>query len=316
MDVLPFRQPAAPASPPGDPTVAEVVGRYLEHLRCRVLLGTYAAHTLDDTARALGNFAAHFGGQRVDQCLKADLGAWLVRNPQWRSNHTRKRCVASVVAAFSWAEENLRTPHPYRRPRLELVTEPRRPMEAAEYVAVMRRASRALRRALFFLRRTGARTCEMRKLTWPMVSWEAGVAVLDEHKTRRKSRAPRYIPLEPAVLRLLANLHRRRPPGSTHVFLNCDGQPWKTAQVFARHFRRWADRLGLPKDVSPYCVRHAFTVAALEGGLGERQVADALGQADTRMVSWYGRGTRAKTDHLKRVAADVARRRPRERRGD
>lgn len=318
--ILPFRRsdaeplPSAPRS--RDLTVSEVVAARLEDLRVRVRAGSYSAQAFEDVSRELNRFAEVFGRQRISECAQYDLTRWLALNPQWESNHTKRRVLATIIACFRWAADEELTDHcPYRRSKkLKLPVRPRRPAEWSEYVRLMRGGSRELRRMLFFLRRSGARTCEPRDLIWPWVHFEAAGIVLDDHKTDAVTEEPRFIPLEPALLRFLRNLHRRRQRarerGEQHVFLNCRGTPWDR-HTFARHLRRTAARLGLDEcigeRVSGYCLRHTFTVDCLEAGMGERQVADLLGHKTTRLVSWYGAQTRRRLPHLRRFAGEAIR---------
>lgn len=324
MDIIPFpfRGPGDPP-PPRDPSVAEVVAARADELRLRAQAGSYSKQALQDAERDLRRFAAVFGRQRMSECIQHDITRWLSLNPQWKSNHTKRRVLATILGCFAWAEdEELIDRSPYRRPKkLKLPIRPRRPAEWREYIRLMCGGKRELRRALFFIRRTGVRTCEMRELIWPDVDFEAGGIVLDKHKTGDTAGEPRFVGLEPAVLRFLRNLYRRRrrqrEAGELHVFLNCYGTPWKDRQTFARHLRRTAKRLrldeGVVDRVSAYCVRHTYTVDCLEGGMGERQVADLLGHKSTRMVSWYGAQTRRRLPHLRKFAAEAIRHRQRRR---
>src|SRR5262249_25601234 len=159
--------------------------------------------------------------------------------------------IAVVCRCFNWAVEEELIPYsPIGSLRLRLPTKPRDPMTAAQYVLLMRSGTRVLRRALFFLRRTGARTIEMRQLRWGHINWDAGVAVFSEHKTTRLNGLPRTIALEPGVLRFLRNLQRQRVAENEHVFLNSDNEPW-TRRALNKHFRYYAKQLGLG-GVSPY----------------------------------------------------------------
>ena len=271
-------------------SVAEVIGLYLGHLRARVASGDYTPHAFADTQRELERFARRYGGQMMHECRRHDLTEWLDSNPQWRSNHTRKRVLGTLIRPFLWAEdEQLITATPYRRPKkLRLRTQPRRAAEEREYVLLMRYGSRPLRRALFFLRHCGGRPQEMRELLWIQVHEEHGYVHMRRHKGTglQDDAAERVFGLDPCLARFLANLRRQNPPGNEHVFLNAEGQPWATRQVFARHLKRWVQRIdrrekaagrpGLALDLCAYMLRHFFTTGAVEADVGERAIADQL----------------------------------------
>lgn len=301
-----FDPDAAPDDGSHD-TVGGVVSLYLAHLRARRECGDFSRHAYSDTARELERFCKLHGLKRLDECRRRDLTLWIESHPQWRSPWTRKRIMATLVRPFIWAEDQeLIAYSPYRAPKRMRQGRKRRPATDSEYVALMRGGSRELRRSLFFMRRTGCRTKEVRELRWVDIDFVRGVIVIEEHKTigQQNEPLPRTIGLEPATLRFLRNLHRKRRAGQINVFVNCDGKSWDR-HTFARHMHRWATRLGLDPTasrLSPYCFRHTYGTNAIEAGVGERQLADLMGHTTTRMVSYYAQ-TAGKVEHLKRNAA-------------
>lgn len=295
--------------------VPEIVEQYLSHLRGRVDIGDYSSDALANIDRELRHFAADHP-YHVSECKQNDLTRWLEQNPQWASAHTKKRIIAEVVGCFRWAaEEELIGRCPYRRVKSvsNIPYVPRRPADHAEYVLLMRKGSRPLRRALFFLRRIGARTCEMREAVWDdcRLDGESMHICLYRHKTARKTGKCRKIGLDKATAQFLRNL--RRQSVSDHVFVNCDGNAW-SRRSFAQHFRRCAERLGLNAGVgrrlSAYCFRHAYVVDGIEAGVSTRCLADQLGHQTTEMIDRvYGSHTRDREEHLAKVAEDVLRKR-------
>lgn len=304
----------------GELTVRDVIDRYLNALTSRVRSDDYDIDAFENSKYYLESFAAAHS-QEVSQCRQADLNRWLDANQQWRSMHTRKNAVNVVVTCFSWAADEERGDMirvcPYRRPNClkGIPYVPRRPADHAEYVILMRKGSRPLRRALFFLRRTGARTCEMRELIPSDCILDVDVPhlLLYRHKSHRKTRTPRVVGIDAATARWLGNIIRNS--NTKNVFTNCDGGQWDR-HTFARHLRRWAKRLGLDEGVdqriSGYCLRHTFTVDGIEAGISSRQLADQLGHARTDMVDLvYGRHTRARAGHLGNVVTECLQRRRR-----
>ena len=51
--------------------------------------------------------------------------------------------------------------------------------------------------------------------------------------------------------------------------------------------------------------RHGFCVRAIEAGVGNRQVADAMGHANTRLTDWYGRASTGNAEYLRNVLRDI-----------
>jgi integrase len=274
-----------------------------------------------------------YGTQTIAECKQHDLSAWLAANPQWEAVDTRRRVVSTITACFNWAlHEELIERSPYLRPHsLRGKTSPvRRPATHAEYVQLMRHGSRPLRRGLYILRKTGMRTCEMRNLTWDEVFLDGPSPHLSitRHKTFRRTGKPRVIGLDPSTARFLRNLatqYERRcgcncetceANISPHVFTNTRGGPWDR-HTFARHLRRFAQSIGMDQGVaqrvSGYCLRHLFTVDAIEAGISTRMIADQLGQSGTRIIDTvYGSHTKHRVEHLSSVAEEINRKRNRD----
>jgi integrase len=188
-----------------------------------------------------------------------------------------------------------------------------------------RPTSLRFRLAVWFLWETGCRTCEMFNLKWEQYDDEKGVFTLPS-KTTRKTGKPRLLVLPKRAWRMIRWMRRIVRVGVTptgtaetlfmppieasfalpprevrttgHVFLNGRGRPWCRNRFQAR-FRENVRRAGVRTEMTAYCLRHGFCVKALEGGAGERQLADFMGHASTRYINWYGRGARGNVDYLR-----------------
>jgi integrase len=303
----------APYVPPsrGGLTVAEIAKQFLEHLAARVKAGTYSEASFEHVQRDLRLFADIHGIRPVSDMKQRDLSKFIEDNPSWKSPWTKKRAVNSIIVAFRWAEEEeIIARCPFRSPS-SLRGQARhchRPVERHEYVALMRKGKRPIRRMLWFLRHTGCRTKEARDLLWEDCRLDDGPVQfieLKNHKSKRKTGVSRKIGLDVQTIRFLRNL-RRQSSGKGHVFTNCDGAPWDRHSL-TRHVRRLAKRIGLDEGVehrvSAYGLRAAYACDAIEAGVSAKMVADQLGHKDTRMVETiYARNTRDREKHLGNVA--------------
>lgn len=299
-----------------EPTVATTVAAYLRHLERQAKADKFSADHLSNIRRDLTRFEAFVGGAKlVHECRQHDLSSWVEENPQWKSVCSQRNSCASVTGCFRWAEEEeLIDRAPYRTPRAirGATAKPRRPATTHEYLELIRHGSKQLREPLFFLRETGARTCEMREVIWTDITFgDQPCIVLFAHKTARKTGKGRTIALNKVVAKFL--LWMQRSSRSEHVFVSTDGTPWDRSS-FARHLRRTALRIGLDEGVidrvSGYCLRHTFTVSALTSGFTSKEVADQLGHSDCKMVERvYGSHTVQNLAYLSRVADDIRQRR-------
>jgi integrase/recombinase XerD len=327
-----FDPDRAPDPPPPDPVRAEpprfiasvqgVIDLYIEHLRARVAKGEFTDDSRQRIEYELTRFAGKFGHLSIAACKQYDLTLWFDLHPRWKAPDQLKRIAATIVGCFAWAfGEGLIERCPYTRPRFlkGMKSKVRRPAAAGEYVMLMRKGSRPLRRALFMLRRTGIRPKEMRDLVWPEVHLDGDMPYIDleKHKSRGKTGKPRKIGLDNATANFLRAL-RRNQRGQTkgdRVFVNKRGTPWDR-HTFARHLRRFADRLGIDEGVaervSAYGLRHKWVVDGIRGGVTTRRLADNAGHETTKMIDTvYGSSTRDDPEHLHEVAEEVLRKRPR-----
>lgn len=306
-----FQQPSS------DPiTVRDLILAYCTSLDRRLRTKDVTADHVANCKRDLANFQAFVGPDKlVMNCHQFDLTEWLRANPNWKSQHTRQRAVNAVIGCFRWGaddeEGQMIDRNPYRLPKILKATppQPRRPAEEAEYRALFR-ASPVLRPALFFLWHTGARTCEMREMTWGDVFLgEFPHVRLDEHKTSRKTGKPRIIALNPVAAKFLAWLKARSK--SKWVFVNADGGKW-SRNSWCKRFRMTCIRAGLHgKKLSAYCIRHTWACEAIEGGDTFERVADQLGNSAEVVRRIYASHTRQHLEYMSEAATAMAKARKR-----
>ena len=295
-----------------DDTVNAVVAHFLRVKRQQRDLGTYTSAAYDICHETLTDFAECYGRRRAAELRQTDLIEWVVAHENWLSPHTKNHRAGFVVSAFRWAvvegyiDACRFTRHARDWPSLQ----PREAITPAEYRAIMavsrkperrchEQTRRRFRLALYFLWETGARTCEMRSLRWCDLDLDRRIAALAQHKTRKAGGEMRTIVLSHALCRLLRFILKRQPriAPSDLVFVNGRDRPWRTS-TFAKQFRRYSRSAGVRDIVTPYSLRHGFCIRSLDAGLGERQIADLMGHASTKYVSWYGRTAGRRIEYL------------------
>ncbi len=307
----------------GGVTVTDVVSAYLDWLNGRVIGDGFDPEAFATISRGLSRFAVHFPHE-VTECRQHDLTIWLEFNKGWKSGHTKRREIAAILTCFIWASnpeehaEPLIKFNPYRMPKCvsEIPYKPRRPAEHSEYVTLMRGGSRSLRLALFFMRRTGARTIEMREVIWRecLLDGESPHICREKNKTKRRTGKPRKIGLDVGLANFLRALRRRekkagRGRDGDRVFTNSDGNPW-TRGTFGTHLRRHAARLGLDdgslERITAYCVRHTYACDGVEACVTDHRIADQMGLSSTAMIrKVYASHTRHRPEHLANVANEI-----------
>lgn len=310
-------------------TVNEIVQSYLEFKTALRVAGRITSKCLTKAHYYLIPFVFIFGDVDVALLRRNDLRKFLAAHPEWASPHTINDACGAVVTAFRWAvEEGLIANCPYSKPKDLPPLEPRAAISGEEVRGILAHARAArggrgltpvrFRLALAFLWWTGIRTCELYSLDWSQLDVDRRCFELrgkSTHKTGHK----RIIALCSRAWRLINWLRFRAArtaavttttegvttfstfPTSGPVFLNGRGRRWNR-RSFQSLFRKHARAAGIRPEVSAYSCRHGFCCEALEAGVGERQLADYMGHATTKLISWYGRAIKSKVDYLRDVA--------------
>jgi integrase len=305
--------------PGSGPTVRQITAKYLKLRAAEHAAGRIGESLLNRLHRRLGEFCQVHGDRAAATIKPADLTTFILGRTNWKSDHTRQHAARAVLSLFIWAEaEDLIARNGLRRFKACWNTlQPRGAILPGEFRAILDAARlcdgrhgracpsrHAFRVAFWFLAETACRTCEMREMLWDEVDWQAGLIRLDRHKTRRSSGRARLIPLTTWALRLLRLLYRHRQEGQTHVFVTSRGGPW-TCRNFDAIAERFRVAAGVDDSRTPYTLRHGWTVAGLQAGAGQRQLADVLGQVSTRLIEWYGRDAQQNAEYLRATTEAV-----------
>lgn len=183
----------------------------------------------------------------------------------------------------------------------------RRTLDRGELAHLLRGADATFRAVLLFLRETMARPQEVRALTWADVAQvvagdgrgggdlrHAAYFTLADAKgfDRRSDRTgERVIPISPRLARLLGRLSLKGVTLSSPILKDSKGRPWTSNGIRCR-MRRLRVRLGFTADrrgekIVAYSLRHTGATAAVNAGVRDFLLAEALGHSSTRTTARY-----------------------------
>jgi integrase/recombinase XerC len=274
----------------------EIVARVEEFLAA---LGTErgaSAHTLRAYERELRNFAAYMmktrgaglGVQRIEhQQIRAYLSDLYGRG---LTKASAARALAAIRSWFKWlarrgyVEQNpaalVATPRlPKHLPRVPTIEQMNRVVDgAAEETAAWPERDRVIFELLYGC---GIRNAELVGLNLADIHW-ANEAIL----VRGKGRKERHVPLgDAAAMALRAYLPERakrlemagKQTDALLVNARLKGEGRLTTRSVGRIVKRIAVAQGLPAEVHPHTLRHAFGTHMLEEGVDLRAIQELLG---------------------------------------
>lgn len=129
--------------------------------------------------------------------------------------------------------------------------------------------------------------------------------LMEEHLVRvfGKGSKERLVPIgRSAIAAVAIYLRELRPKlekgeGKGVLFLNARGRPLTRMGAW-KILRRYVERAGITKHVSPHTLRHSFATHLLEGGADLRAVQEMLGHADISTTQIY---THVDREYLRQV---------------
>jgi integrase/recombinase XerD len=118
-----------------------------------------------------------------------------------------------------------------------------------------------------------------------------------------KGSKERLVPIGRSAIAAVATYVRELRPrlergaGKGVLFLNARGEPLTRMGAW-KILRRYVERAGITKEVSPHTLRHSFATHLLEGGADLRAVQEMLGHADISTTQIY---THVDREYLRQV---------------
>jgi integrase len=219
---------------------------------------------------------------------------------QTRLSHFLKYCVK-----HRWIEQNFATD----MSKIKVPKTPTMPLTREEFERVIAavehynsyghdrtwRRQRAIA-MLLLLRWSGLRIGDAAKLERSKLT-DDGKLFLYTQKTGQ----PVYVPLPPAVVKMLRELPNIQ--NSRYFFWNGNGLPETPAKMWWQTLTKIFKKAGLP-NAHPHMLRDTFAVEMLLAGVSLEEVAALLGHSNTKITeSHYAAWVRARQERLERSVA-------------
>ncbi|MBS1985853.1 MAG: tyrosine-type recombinase/integrase [Bdellovibrionales bacterium] len=132
----------------------------------------------------------------------------------------------------------------------------------------------------------GLRVSELINLKTDDVNFEEGFVRVRRGKGGRDRIVPFGINLGATLKRYIEIRNRQPNANSPHLFVSAKGKPISRG-TFWWLLKRWANRAGVKRRVSPHQLRHSFATHLLAGGANLRGIQAALGHKDIRQTQIY-----------------------------
>jgi integrase len=298
------------ARPPVEaPLLFDVAADFLADLKARQERAEVSSSAIADFLRRTDGFVEAHGDTPAADVRPHMVLTWLDTHPRWGPT-SRHDGVGAVKRIFAWALEVGRIEtnplaamkKPPRPERRELVIDARKIPDALEAIP-----PGPFRDLMTFLHLTGCRPSEAARLEAAHLDLARGLAVLPEHKTKKKVRKPRLIYLTPAAAELAAYMAKEHPSGP--LFRTAAGNGW-TRWSINDGVKRLRRKTGLGRELVAYALRHGMATDLLANGASSALAAEVLGHADTRVLDRVYSHLHERSELLSEAVKAVRGRRP------
>ncbi len=268
-------------------------------LKTSILLKMYLESNQKTNMRRLGlplflSFSETFGDMPVMNVTKDNLISWMDQVKQERgfADRTMEGVKSNISPFFEFlVDTNVIRQNPFALVKIKYVRSNKKheKLTEEEIKDVLQRVKAAspdlIYPLIYFLAQTAARLGEAQKLKWDQINFENGTI----HFLQTKNGQDRLIHMSPQMKEFLKN----HPRKSEHVFLNIQGEAWRTPQ-YRKQFQNVRAEVKFHKHWTNHGFRHSFAFNYLRQGGDMRQLQYILGHAKLEMtVDLYGKITPA-----------------------
>jgi integrase len=248
----------------------------------------------------LQDFCDTYGTMNALDLKPLHVHRWLDAHVSWKGG--RRNAVIAIKRTFNWAEaEGVLPTNPLKHVKKPPATFRKRiltPEERQQLLAAIR--DQPFRDLVLALMLSGGRPMEMAGLTAAQVNLTLGVIILDHHKTREKTDAPRVIYMTPDLRALVRRQIGKYPEGP--LFRGPRSQAGFTPNGIRCRFRLLREKHAHLKGIIPYSLRHTYCTDGLANGVPIATMAELMGHKDIKMIQRHYGHLEQKVNHLREAA--------------
>ena len=232
----------------------------------------------------LNSFKDHIGVKKFKELKPRDVSRWIDEVYGDKTDNTKFAAARCAKRMAKWAkDEGLVTINPIASWKNPGTPESREEFITQEQFNTLLPLARDnhLKDFMVCLWKLGARPQELRAAEISHYNPEKKIIILPRKKSKGKIKM-RTIYLSVESNEIVKRLICERKTG--HIFLNKNGQPWKTQAILNRFIRM---RRQVDFHFSPYTFRHSFCMIALQSGLDTHTVSLLMGTSIKMIEKYY-----------------------------
>lgn len=233
--------------------------------------------------------------QKVEEVTETWLNAYVLYLERSQcAVSSISRNIASIKAFFQYLNRievirkdpswNLKAPRVERKlPEILTVEEIERLLEQPSKETAKGIRDRAMLELLYA---TGIRVSELIGLTLANINMQLGFCIL--HQRGKERIVPFRIKTKQALEIYLKEARKEFLKGeeSEYFFVNCAGKEM-SRQGFWKLVKQYGNQAGIPKEITPYTLRHSFAVHLIRNGADIYAVQQIMGHSDIHTTQMY-----------------------------
>ncbi len=270
--------------------------QFVERLREELIIGGYSERTTKMYLHYLNDFFKETE-KTVKEILREDIVKYLAAKRE--KSHLTNASLALIHASLKFFFDGIlknkvmdEIKIPKKEKKLPTILTPR------EIKILIKTAKAGRDRTIIeFLYSTGIRVSECANMKISSLELNEGVARVKGGKGKKD----RIIILSKKWIHNLKKYLKRKKITSEFVFSKKNGKPI-TGDTIERMVKKYAEKAGIQKTVTPHVLRHSFATHLLEGGENIRKIQELLGHSNLATTQIY---TFVSTEELKKVQSPL-----------